>query len=69
MILNWRGAGALSATEDTVIKSMFAKEATEAEREFELRRMNKALRESRLAWQAKMAQEAVQANATENKPE
>ena len=66
---NQPDAGAHSATEDTVIKSMFTKEASEAQREFELRRLNKALRESRLVWQAKLAQEALLANAPENKPE
>lgn len=50
-------------------KSMFEKKACKAERDAELRRMNEALRESRLIWQARMEQEPVPENQAKPRSE
>jgi hypothetical protein len=48
-----------------VSKSMFEKKACDAERDSELRRLNEAIRENRLVWQARVQQEFGQDNLPE----
>ena len=46
-------------------KSMFEKKACDAKRDSELRRLNEAIRENRLIWQARMDQDLNQDNVPE----
>jgi hypothetical protein len=57
------------AGDQAVSKSLFEKKACNAERDSELRRMNEALRESRLIWQARMDQELLPENQAKARSE
>ena len=48
---------------------MFEKNACDAERESELRRMNDALRENRLLWLARVSEETMPEKQAKRRPE